>query len=96
MKIQVFGSDCPTCKAMFEVTNKIVKELDIKTEVEYIKDVKKMIEMGMMTSPILVIEDQPVLSGREFNEENVREVLLGKFSPVEDGCSACSGCGCGN
>ena len=97
MKIQVVGTDCPTCKVMFEKTKNMVKDLEIDTEVEYINDMKKMIDMGMMTSPILVIEDKPVLSGREFNEENLREVLLGKFSPVENGCGGgCSGCGCGS
>jgi len=82
---------------MFEKTKNMVKELEIDTEVEYINDVKKMIEMGMMASPILLIEDKVVLSDRDFNEENLRDVLLGKFSPVQSGCGGgCGGCGCGS
>jgi thiol-disulfide isomerase/thioredoxin len=37
--IQVFGSGCPTCKKLFELTQKAVTELDLKTEVEYITDI---------------------------------------------------------
>jgi len=96
MKIQVMGSDCPICTVMFEKTKDMVKEFEIDAELEYSKDVKKMIDLGMKTTPILLIDDELVLSGKDFNEENLREVLLGKFSPVESGCGGgCSGCGCG-
>ena len=44
MKIQVLGSGCPTCKKLFELTKQAVEELDLKTEVEYITDIQKIVD----------------------------------------------------
>ena len=77
--IQVLGSGCPTCKQLFKTTRKIVKDLKIETEVEYITDVTKIIEMGVMTSPALVINGDVVLSGGGISEEEIQNVLKDNF-----------------
>ena len=61
MKIQVLGSGCPTCKKLFEITKQAVAELKLKTEVEYITDIQKVVEMGVMSSPVLAVNGKPVL-----------------------------------
>ena len=76
MTIQVLGSGCPTCKQLFETTKKIVEDLKIDTEVEYVTDVAKMIEMGVMQSPVLAIDNKPVLSGGGKSEEEIRDKLV--------------------
>ena len=43
MTIQVLGSGCPTCKKLFELTQQATKELGLKTEVEYITDIQKIV-----------------------------------------------------
>ena len=63
MKIQVLGSGCTTCKNLFELTKKVVAELGIKAEVEYITDISKIIEMGVMQSPVLAVDGKPVMIG---------------------------------
>ncbi|MFA6007222.1 MAG: thioredoxin family protein [Candidatus Shapirobacteria bacterium] len=63
MKIQVLGSGCPTCKNLFELTKKAVEELKIEAEVEYSTDVSKIIEMGIMQSPVLAIDNKAVMVG---------------------------------
>ena len=73
--IQVLGSGCPTCKQLFETTKKVVEELKINIEVEYINDVAKMVEMGVMTSPVLAINGKPVLTGGGKSEEDVKEAI---------------------
>jgi len=75
MKIQVLGSGCPTCKKFFELTKKAVEELEIKADVEYITDIQKIIEMGVMQSPVLVIDEKPVISGFLLDIEKIKEVL---------------------
>lgn len=92
--IQVLGSGCPTCKQLLEVTKKVVQELNIDTEVEYITDVAKMIEMGVMTSPVLAINGKPVLSGGGKSKEEVKEVLCGDIKVVEDKNKS-NACSCG-
>jgi len=75
MKIQVLGSGCPTCKKLFELTKQAVAELDLKTEVEYITDVSKIIEMGVMSSPVLAIDGKPVLLGFLPDIEKIKSLL---------------------
>lgn len=95
MIIQVLGSGCPSCKKMFEATKKIAEELNIKTEVEYIPDVSKMIEIGVMTSPVLLVDGSVALAGAEMNEYEIKKVLSGD-SGKEDCCGGCHSCSCGN
>jgi len=73
--IQVIGSGCPTCKKLFENTKKVASELGIDSEVEYINDISKLIEMGVMTSPVLAINGKPVLTGGGKSEEDIREAI---------------------
>ncbi len=63
MKIQVFGAGCPSCKKMFEVVQTAVLKIGLDTKVEYICDVQQIIAMGLMQSPVLVVNGKPVLIG---------------------------------
>jgi len=63
MEIQVLGSGCPTCKKLFDLTTQAVKEMKLKIEVEYITDIQKIIEMGVMQSPVLAVNGKPVMTG---------------------------------
>lgn len=63
MKIQVIGSGCPTCKNLYELTKTAVTQLGIKAEVEYSTDVTKIVEMGLMESPVLTIDGKPAMTG---------------------------------
>jgi small redox-active disulfide protein 2 len=75
MKIQVLGSGCPTCKKLYELMKEIVAEMNLDTEVEYITDIQKIIEMGVMSSPVLAINGKPVIAGLIPNKEKVKEII---------------------
>lgn len=75
MKIQVLGSGCPTCKKLFETTKQAVAELGLKTEVEYITDIHKIVEMGVMSSPVLAIDGKPVIAGLLTNIKKIKETI---------------------
>jgi small redox-active disulfide protein 2 len=75
MKIQVLGSGCATCKKLFELTKKAVEDLGLKTDVEYITDVQKIIDMGLMSSPVLAIDGKPVLVGRVPEADKIKEII---------------------
>ncbi len=76
MRIQVLGSGCPTCKKLFELTEKATRELNIETEIEYITDVEKIIAMGVMQSPVLAIDGRPVLVGSTSDIEKVKRLII--------------------
>ena len=75
MQIQVLGSGCPTCKKLFELTKQAIEELDLKIEVEYITDIQKIIEMGVMSSPVLAINGKPAISGFLPDIEKIKETI---------------------
>jgi len=94
MKIQVLGSSCPTCKKLFELTKEAVKQLNLKEEVEYITDVSKIIEMGVMSSPVLAIDDKPAMVGFVPDIEKIKGLLLQGNKPCcsDDNATSCK-CG---
>ena len=94
MKIQVLGSGCPTCKKLFELTKQAVEELDLKTEVEYITDIQKIVEMGVISSPVLAINGKPVMTGSVSDIEKIKKII-NDCSNDSDVAVKKSGCSCG-
>jgi small redox-active disulfide protein 2 len=90
MKIQVLGSGCPSCHKLFETTKQAVKDLNIKEEVEYITDIQKILELGVMESPVLAIDGKPVLAGSVPSVESVKDIIKQTISK-----ETTSGCDCG-
>ncbi len=78
MKIQVLGSGCPTCKKLFELTTQAVKEAGLKEEVEYLvgqEGIQKIIEMGVMSSPVLAVDGKPVMTGFIPDVEEIKNLI---------------------
>ena len=92
MKIQVLGSGCPTCKKLFELTKEAVKQLNLTEEVEYITDVSKIVEMGVMSSPVLAIDGKPALVGFLPDIEKIKGLLMKSDTVTEIKKSDCT-CG---
>jgi len=92
MKIQVLGSGCPTCKKLHELTVEAVKQLNLNEEVEYSTDISKIIEMGVMSSPVLAIDGKPVMVGFLPDIEKVKSLLTTGTDTAEVKKSECS-CG---
>jgi len=82
MKIAVLGSGCATCKALYELTKKAMIELGLKNEVEYITDISKIIEMGVMQSPVLAINGKPVIVGFIPDVEKIKEIIKKNLTNV--------------
>ena len=93
--IQVLGSGCPTCKKLHELTRDAAKELNIATEVEYSSDIQKLLDTGMMSSPVLVINGKAVLAGGLPSLEKIKELLNAHNEQPEIKEKNCS-CSCGD
>jgi len=79
MKIQVLGSGCPTCKKLYEITKQAVEETGLKDEVEYLtgqEGIQKMMDLGVMSSPVLAIDGKPLITGSVGDVEKVKKLVL--------------------
>jgi small redox-active disulfide protein 2 len=75
MKIEVIGSGCSKCKKLFELTEIVAKELGITDIVLYSTDINKIVAMGLMSSPVLTLNDKPILVGMLPDKERLKEII---------------------
>ncbi len=79
MKIKVIGSGCPTCTKFHQWIVKLKDEGKIKAEVEYSKDINELIGLGVMGSPVLVIDGKVANVGMPESEEKLLGIIKKSF-----------------
>lgn len=78
MNIQVLGSGCPTCKKLYEVTQEITSDMGLEASVEYItgaEGMRKILELGAMSSPLLVINGKIAMVGFTPDTNKIRGII---------------------
>ncbi|MBR6581793.1 MAG: TM0996/MTH895 family glutaredoxin-like protein [Ruminococcus sp.] len=75
MNIKILGGGCASCKKLYENTKKAVAETEIKADVEYITDMQKIMEYGVMKMPALVVNEQVVAMGKVLKPAEIVKLL---------------------
>ena len=75
MNIRILGGDCTSCKKLYENTKKAVTETGINAEVEYITDMQKIMEYGIMKMPALVVNEQIVAMGKGLKPAEIVKIM---------------------
>ena len=78
MKVEVLGSGCPSCKNLFDTVNRIIEENHIDADVEYVTDISRIVELGVMSSPVLVIDDEVIFAGAVPAHKELEEIIVNK------------------
>ena len=64
MEIKVLGTGCAKCRSLEKRTQEAIDKLAIDARIEKVEDIYKIMQMGVMRTPALVINQKVVLSGR--------------------------------
>ena len=75
--VKVLGAGCKSCHELYEATKEAVKGLDLSLEVEYITDMEKIMEYGVMRMPALVVNEKVVSVGKVLKAAEVEKLLKG-------------------
>lgn len=76
--IEVVGTGCPTCKSLHEITQKAAGELGEQYQVEYVAQqagMKRLMELGLMQSPALVVNGNVAMVGYNPSLQKIKSLI---------------------
>lgn len=73
--IKVLGTGCVSCHALYENTQVAVKALNLSIEAEYITNLEKIMEYGVMSVPALVINEKVISTGKVLKTDDIQKLL---------------------
>jgi small redox-active disulfide protein 2 len=75
MNIKVLGGGCCKCENLLEAVKEAVAEKGVDAEIEYITDMARIMEYGIMSTPALMIDNKIVSMGRVLKTKDVLRLL---------------------
>ena len=75
MKITILGQGCARCHQLEKTVKQAVEELGVDAEIEEVRDLKKIMEYPILTTPGLVIDEKVVCSGRVPDKTEVTTLI---------------------
>ena len=75
ISIKVLGAGCKSCHELYENTKAAVSALGLNTEVEYVTDMKKIMEYGVMSMPAVVVNEKVVSMGKVLKAADVEKLI---------------------
>ena len=75
--IKVLGAGCSSCHTQYENAKEAVKNMGLDIEVEYITDMQKVMEYGVMSMPAIVVNEKVVSQGKVLKPSEVGKLLMG-------------------
>lgn len=77
MEIKILGTGCPKCKALEANARDAVKQAGIDAQIEKVTDLDKIMDLGVMMTPGLVINGEVKSIGKVPGVPEITELLKG-------------------
>ncbi len=74
-KIQILGTGCDKCTKLYKNAKMAAIQAAIEYEIEKVSELKEIMAMGVMTTPVLVVDGQLKASGQMLSVEEIEEIL---------------------
>ncbi|HON59583.1 MAG TPA: thioredoxin family protein [Smithella sp.] len=71
-KIEILGTGCAKCNNLEAMVLKALKETGVEAQVDHVKDIKKIMNYGVMTTPALVIDGEVKAAGKIPSEDQIK------------------------
>ena len=75
MNIKVLGGGCCKCENLLSAVKEAVAQKGIDAEIEYITDMARIMEYGIMSTPALMVDNKVVSMGRVLKAKEVLKYL---------------------
>ena len=75
--VKVLGAGCKSCREQYENAKEAVEAMGLPVQVEYITDMQKVMEYGVMRMPALVVNEKVVSMGKILKAAEVEKLLRG-------------------
>ena len=73
--IKVLGAGCKACHEQYDNVKAAVGNLGLSVEVEYITDMEKIMNYGVMSMPAIVVNEKVVSAGKVLKVADVETLL---------------------
>lgn len=77
MKIQILGTGCPKCIALERNAKEAVSKTNIEADIVKVTDLDDIMNMGVMTTPALVINGEVKKAGKILTVAEITEIIKG-------------------
>ena len=74
-EIKVLGPGCPKCKTTYNNVLEALKQTNIEANVVKVEDIEEMMKYNVLTTPVLMIDDQIKIKGRVAQVNEIVELL---------------------
>lgn len=74
-QIKVLGPGCPKCKTTYNNVLEALKQTNIEANVEKVEDIVEMMKYNVLTTPVLMIDEQIKIKGRVAHVNEIVELL---------------------
>jgi len=64
LEIKVLGPGCANCKRLEQLVRQVVENMGIEANIVKVTDFNEIVNLGVLQTPGLIIEDNVVSSGR--------------------------------
>lgn len=75
IEIKVLGPGCPKCKTTYSNVLEALKQSNIEANVVKVEDIEEMMKYNVLTTPVLMIDEQIKIKGRVAQVSEIVELL---------------------
>jgi small redox-active disulfide protein 2 len=75
VKIEILGTGCQKCNALYDAAKQAVAELGFDVEFVKVEDIKEIMKYGVMTTPALVVDGVVKVAGKVPGKEEIKGYL---------------------